>query len=392
MSLYISTIITDNHLDKRFLSKIIQMKKYLFSFLFVFTSFLVSIPASAQVNSIGELMRGGIEDSNLLLENYLKPYTNGFGAGLNTGWNNSARPYRTLGFDLRVNASLAFVPVADEVYDVARIEPQFTNLELFSTSGITPTIAGEDEVAGARVGQMFTHPGTGEREELYSFELPQGTGFPMVPTPMIQGTVGIPNDTDISLRLVPSVSVPNAEGQVSLFGIGAKHGLNQWIPGGKVMPIDISLQFGYTQFNFDIEAEMQPESGADIRNDFHPSEWEDQRIELKSSGYTANLLIGRNLPILSVFAGVGFQSSTMEIITKGSYPITAPNINYDPGTSPEPKAIEALVDPIDISFEGDNSVHALAGFRVRLGFIAISASYTISDYPVANVGIGFSMR
>lgn len=367
------------------------MKKFLFSFLIVFTSFLASNSASAQVNSIGELMRGGIEDSNLLLENYLKPYTNGFGAGLNTGWNNSARPYRTLGFDLRVNASLAFVPAADKVFDVARIEPQFQQLELFSESGITPTIAGDD-VTGARIGQMYTHPGTGEREELFSFELPRGTGFPLVPTPMIQGTVGIPNDTDISLRLVPSISVPNADGQVSLFGIGAKHGLNQWIPGGKVLPIDISLQAGYTQFNFDIDANVQPESGSDIRNDFDAGEWENQRLELKSSGYTANLLFGRNLPIVSVFAGVGFQSSTMKIITKGSYPITAPNASYDPETSPEPKAIEALTDPVDISFEGENAVHALAGFRVRLGFIAISGSYTISDYPVANVGVGFSMR
>lgn len=336
-------------------------------------------------------MRGGIEDSNLLLENYLKPYTNGFGAGLNTGWNNSARPYGTLGFDLRVNTSLSFVPMADEIFDVAQLEPQFNELELHpdNVTSTSPTIAGED-ISGAKLVKYYNGPNG--REELYSFDLPQGTGFPMVPAPMIQGTVGIPNDTDISLRLVPSVSVPNADGQVSLFGVGAKHGLNQWIPGGKVMPIDISLQFGYTQLSFDIEADVQPESGSDIRNDFDDSEWEDQKIELNSSGFTTNLLIGRALPILSVFAGVGIQSSTMEIVTKGSYPITAPNINYDPESSPEPKAIDALVDPVDISFAGENSVHALAGFRVRLGLITFSGSYTISDYPVANVGVGISMR
>jgi len=369
-----------------------EMKKYLFSIPVALLSFLICNPAAAQVNNVGELLRSGAEDSNLLLENYLRPYSNGFGAGLNTGWNNSARPYRTLGFDLRVNASLAFVPLADETFDVARLEPQFQNLELFSSSGITPTVAGGDDVAGARVGQQFTNPISGESEELYSFELPQGTGFPMVPSPMIQGTIGIPNDTDISLRLVPSIAVPDVDGQVNLYGIGVKHGLNQWIPGGAVMPIDISMQFGYTQFNFDIETRVQPQSGTDIRNDYDASEWENQRIELKTSGYTANLLVGRSLPVLSLFAGVGFQASTTEIGAKGSFPLTVPNENYHPSDSPEPKAIEALVDPLNVSMNGTNSIHALAGFRVRLGFFAISGSYTISDYPVANVGLGFSMR
>lgn len=368
-------------------------KKYFLLLPLLLFSFALGQKANAQVNNVGELIRGGLEDSNLLLENYLKPYTNGFGANLNTGWNNSARPYRTLGFDLRLSATLAFVPSSDEAFDVAHLEQHFQQLELFSPSGITPTIAGDD-VSGARVGQMYTHPVTGQQDELFSFELPQGTGVPIVPAAMIQGTIGIPNDTDISLRLVPSVTSPNVDGQVSLFGIGAKHGLNQWIPGGTVLPIDISLQVGYTRFNFDIETNVRPESETDnnIRDDYSADEWNDQRFELSSSGYTANLLVGRNLPILSVFAGVGFQSSTTEIATKGSYPVTVPNENFDPDSSPQTKAIEALVDPFNISVDGDNSIHALAGFRIRLGFIALSGSYTISDYPVANVGIGISMR
>jgi len=367
------------------------MKKLLLSALFVIAGSLTFMPANAQVNSVGELVRGGLNDSNLLLENYLKPYANGFGADLNTGWNNSARPYRTLGFDVKVSASLAFVPSGDRFFDVAELVPQFQELQLFSDSGISPTVAG-DNVSGATVGKMYTNPATGEQEELFSFALPRGTDFPFVPAPMIQGTVGLLHDTDISLRLVPSVTAANVDGQVNLFGIGAKHGLNQWIPGGEVLPIDLSVQVGYTRFNFDIETNVQPESGADIRNDFDPSEWDGQQFELTSSGYTVNLLVGRNLPIIGFFAGVGFQSSTTSIATKGSYPVTVPNENFDPATSPEPKAINSLTDPFNISVDGDNSLHALAGFRVRLGVISVSGSYTISNYPVANVGVGVSFR
>lgn len=353
--------------------------------------FLTYGNAHAQIDDVGELLRSGVNDSNLLLENYLRPYVNGFGANLNTGWNNTASPYKTLGFDIRVNAALAIIPSSDEFINILELENQFQELEVFSSSGLTPTIAGESE-SRAVLGRTFFNEATQQQEELFSFEMPDGTGFGYAPSPMIQATVGIIKDTDISLRLLPSLSAPDVDASVSLFGIGAKHGLNQWIPGGAVLPVDLSVQLGYTQFNFDIQTDVQPESGNDIHNTFAASEWENQEIAIESSGYAVNFLVGKTLPILSVFAGVGFQSSTTDISASGSYPITVPNENYNPISRPEPKAIDAIVDPISISVDGTNSVHALAGFRIRLAIIAISGSYTISDYPVANVGVGLSFR
>lgn len=365
-----------------------SLRTVLLTFLFISLS---AGFAKAQVNNVGDLLRSGIDDSSLLLENYLKPYANGFGANLNTGWNNSARPYRTLGFDLRVNAALSFIPAGDEFFDVARLEPQFQEIELFSTSGVTPTVAGESN-SRAEIGRTYINPSNGQREELFSFELPDGTGFSYAPSPMIQATAGLIRDTDLSLRLVPSVSAPDVDGSVSLFGLGAKHGLNQYLPGGALLPVDLSIQLGYTQFNFDIGTDVQPESGSDIYNPYDDSEWENQEVTLKASGYTVNLLVGKNLPVLSVFGGLGFQSSTTDVNVKGSYPVTVPNEEYDASSNPDPKAIEAITDPLNLSIDGENSVHALAGFRVRLGFIAVSGSYTLSNYPVANVGVGLSFR
>lgn len=213
-----------------------------------------------------------------------------------------------------------------------------------------------------------------------------------MPAPVIQASLGVPADSEISVRYVPPVTSGNVDGSVSLYGLGIKHGLNQWFPGGAAFPVDFSIQLGYTEFNFDIDTDVQPENGSDIRNDFTAEEWENQTIELQTSGFVGNLLVGRNFPFISLFAGAGIQSSTSDIITKGSYPITVPNANYDPSTSPETKAIESVRDPFDLSIDGENSIHALAGFRIRLGILALSGSYTIADYPVANVGIGLSFR
>lgn len=367
------------------------MKKLLIVPFLTFLMFFSVDETRAQVGNVGDLVRSGVDDSNLLMKSYLEPYVNGFGANLNTGWNNSARPYKKFGFDLRINAAIAFIPTSDEFFDIGALQSQFQEVEVLNGVDFTPTVAGESDTR-AIIGRTFTNPSTGQQEELFSFELPDGTGFGYAPTPMVQATVGLIKDTDISLRLVPTVNTPDVDGQVSLFGIGAKHGLNQWIPGGDLLPVDLSVQVGYTKFDFNIQAEVNPETGSDIYNSFNASEWEGQEIVLKSSGYTANLLVGKSIPIVSVFGGVGFQSSTTDIAANGSYPLTVPNENYNPTTRPEPKAVESVTDPIDISVEGSNSVHALAGFRVRFGFIAISGSYTLSNYPVANVGVGLSFR
>lgn len=367
------------------------MKKILSVSTILLSLLLFTVNTQAQVNNLGDLLRSGIEDSDLLLENYLEPYTNGFGANLNTGWNNSARPYKTLGFDIRVNAAFAVIPSSDDFFNIALLEPQFQEIEILNGADFTPTISGE---SGSRaiIGKMYENPISKRQEELFSFELPDGTGFGYAPSPMIQATVGLIKDTDVSLRLVPTVSTPSVDAEVGLFGFGAKHGINQWIPGGALLPVDLSVQFGYTKFNFDIQTDVQPESGLDINNPYDAAEWENQEVALESSGYTVNLLVGKSVPILSVFAGVGFQSSNTDVTVNGSYPITVPNENYNPSTQPEPKAVEAIVDPLSISVDGSNTVHALAGFRIRLGFIAVSGSYTLSNYPVANVGVGLSFR
>jgi hypothetical protein len=225
--------------------------------------------------------------------------------------------------------------------------------------------------------------------------MPEGTGYPYVPAPMIQGTIGIIKDTDISLRYMPTVTFEDIN--TSLFGFGVKHGLNQWLPGGSVLPVDLSVQLGYTNLTSDFGFEVDPEEGQDIYNPYagNPSLWDDQALELEATGFTGNLLVGKNMPIISVYGGVGFQTSSMTLKSPGSYPVTVFNEDYNPVDNTEEtreKIIERLDEPIDLSFDGSNSIHAMAGFRLRLSLLTISGSYTLSNYPVANIGVGLSFR
>lgn len=360
------------------------------SVLLVCLAVLSAPKAQAQLGDAGEMLRAGTTDANLLLENYLKPFGAGLGADLNAGWVNSAKPYRTLGFDFRVHVGVALVPGSERSFNVDQLN--FQNLQRVDGPAVSQTAFGED-IPGSVLGVFVHNPYSDQSEEVTRFTMPEGMGYPYVPAPMVQLTVGAVKDTDVTLRYMPTVSFD--ELNVNLFGFGFKHGLNQWLPGGGTLPVDLSVQMGYTRFNSDFSFDLLPESGPDVYNPHAAAIWNNQSAELKANGFTGNLLAGKNFPVLSLYGGIGFQTSGITLITPGSYPITSFNPGYNPADTSEEtreRRIERIDDPIDLNLSGETSMQAMAGFRLRLGFFAVSGSYTLSKYPVANLGVGISFR
>lgn len=345
---------------------------------------LVSTPAKGQISDVGAIIQAGANDASLLAREYLAPAGKGFGAGLNAGWFNSAKTHQTLGFDISIKASLAIVPDSDKEFDVTGLS--FQRLELESGSPTTtPTLAGDSDAA--RSSFVIRETVGGNTYTIGNFTMPEGTGVGYVPTPMIQASVGLIKNTDVTLRYFPEYE--NEEyGRISLFGLGVKHELNQWLPGGKLLPVDISVQAGFTNLEVDGNLDV-PMPSADDNGGYTAADFEGQKITTKTSGWTANVIVGKTLPILSVYGGVGIESATMEIKTVGNYPVEVPDTNNPGQTTIESIAGEDL---FNFEIESDNKVHALAGIRIKLAFLTISADYTLSKYPMANAGIGFSFR
>jgi len=350
-----------------------------------------SSPVFGQFENAGDILRAGTEDANILLKEYLRPLGEGFGTDLNSGWFSTAKTHKFLGFDLTVNASVAFIPDSDQLFDLSALNLQ--EVELVSNGPTSPTIAG-DEVPGAVIGSIERNPVNGER--LFEFQLPEGSGFPYIPAPMVQASVGLIKNTDLTVRYLPEISLPN-DIDLDLFGIGIKHEITNWFPGGKALPVDISLQAGYTNISASIDFEVLPRVDTDTKNEFDASVWEGQQGSIDTDAFTANLLVGKTLPVLSVFGGVGYQTSTVDLTTPGSFPVTVPNEDFDPALPPSnpdsnPKRIARVENPIDISYDDNGSFHGVAGFRIRLLILNISGSFTLSKTPVGQVGVGIGIR
>lgn len=351
-------------------------------------------PSYAQVGDVGRILQASADDANTLVQAYLKPFGSGFGASLNSGWTNTAQPHKTLGFDLTVSSGLAVVPKTDKTFTIPEIG--LKELEVSNGPSTLQTINGKSDVATTSLASYETI--NGQRRKLFEFDMPTGTGFGYVPAPEVKGAVGIVKDTELMLRFVPEVDIGDY-GTFKQYGFGAKHGINQWLPGGKLLPVNLSVMVGYTKQTVSSGFEL---TGQDIIVDpnntenpyaSQPSTWDGQKIQIETEAYTFDALVGKSLPVISVYGGVGYEVSAMSIGTPGTYPTIGANPAYQGGSNNEKPLIVKTIDkPIDVEIDGQNGMHLLAGFRLRFTFLHISASYKLSKYSTFNAGVGISFR
>lgn len=346
---------------------------------------IVSGNAFGQISQVGKLIEGGVNDANLLIEEYLTPLGFGFGANLNNGWYSTAKTHRFLGFDLMVSAHGAFAPEEAEFYDINALELENVRVKAGSEPEV-PTIIGKEVDTPSFVEITSQNPFTGERTAVDEFELPNGVDLPMVPSVMIQASVGIISNTDLIFRFFPETAVGDDIGKAKMYGFGLKHNLSHLF-AGSVVPVDLAAMFGYTSFQAQAEVDEQRH---DSSLPGFSGEYDDQEIEVEASAWTANLLISKKLAILTFFGSLGIERSTVDLKVKGNFPV---KVIEDDVTSPNygNEVIRDIEDPVDLTFESPNSLRATVGMSLSLTILAIHASYTMAEYPVLTVGAGISV-
>ena len=323
--------------------------------LFIFM-FSAQQNAHAQLGDIGDFLQAGSEDATKLTRAYLSPLPTGMAAGLNSGWNGSAAPKKTLGFNLDFKITGVLIPSGDQSFDVNNLNLSQLSLAA-GENPEAPTLAGSNSNGPQLVYTSTNQP---------AFQLPSGTGVSLIPAPMIQAGIGLIKDTDITVRFVPEVEVGDY-GDFSVIGGSVKHGLTQYLPAEKLIPVDISLQVGYTQVNLNANLEA---AGAG-----------DQRVETTTTAWVVNALVGKSLPVISFYGGLGIQGGSQDVDVLGTFDV-------DPGVGGPAQ----ITDPISYTAENDATLHVLGGFRLRLGVLTFYGEGTVGNFTAINAGVGLSFR
>ena len=325
------------------------MKKYLFTLLVAF----IGLNTFAQItDAYPSILAEDIKQAEKLLETYFTPMAESFGAGLNSGWYNTAKPHSLGGFDLTFTLNTVIIPNSAKKFNIVDAGgTTFTSSEteastIFGSSEVTPmTYNMEGDLA---IGQG-------------DFEMPGGFKTPAIPLPMIQAGIGLIKNTAIDIRYMPMLNVGDNI-NVNLFGVGVKHDLLQWIPGiGDAIPMSLSLQGGYTSLNSELKLEIDNAL---------------QKVSLKTKATTINLVASKKLLMMTGYIGLGYNSATTTFATDANFDLGG--IQFD--------------EKIEVAFESNKNLRTNIGLRLNMTVVTIQADYTFAEYPTATLGLGVSLR
>ena len=261
---------------------------------------------------------------------YLNPLAGAIGTTLNSGLYRSAYIPKT-GFTIAIEFPVMGLYFGDDDKTfTATTEAGFSPQQ----TAEAPTIIGDTKavIVDGDGGTQFAFPG--------GFDV----GSFALTAPQLR--IGSVFGTEAMIRFVAFKVGDNDLGNVSLFGLGFRHSLSQYM--GPVPPIDLAASFFWQSFKLG-----ENESGEDLT---------------KTNTYSFGIQASKHiLPILTPYTGLYYNSYTMDV-------------TYESEVAGEE-------DPIDLTFD-DGYVQWAIGVEFNLAVLNIFVEYNVSSYNSLAFGLG----
>lgn len=328
-----------------------------------------------------DLIRAGASDGSQYLEAYMEPAMISLSNGLASGWMNTAKNHKLFGVDITVSANFAQIPNELTNFNFRNADYEAFQLDGSLNEGPLPTFGG-----GEAQNSLFIEAGTtididgtpytfNERVNIGAIDgIGSDLPFTAVPTPTAQLGIGLFKNTDLKIRFVPTISSDGSE--MSLFGIGVMHDIKQWIPGLKLVPIDIVGFAGTTKLSASIDIDDVDDADFAISG---------ASAEMEVSATTIQLMASKKLAIFTPYVGIGYNITSSSVNVKGEYRFKDPvPLNSEPD--------QVINDPVSLNFNGGSSPRITIGGQLKLLVLTLHADYTIQKYNTFTAGIGISVR
>ncbi|RAJ33083.1 DUF6588 family protein [Pedobacter cryoconitis] len=352
------------------------MKKEL---ILIFTSLLLAVNSIKAQTGFEQLIKAGPNDATKLVDAYGRPLLKGLGAGMNSGWTNTAKTLGLFHFELRATATAVVVPVSERSFNVTQIGLSSNIRPANLNQVITPTFSGDKHVNGPAMDIYDTNG-----NKLTSFNMPGGLFEDVVPTPQLQFTLGLFQNTDVTVRAFPKVKLNKGIGSVSMIGFGIKHNLIQdFSAGGNSMPFDFALAFNYSRLHYSKKLNLQPEDFLVPSDPQESSDFSTQEIYGNLDNYLFQAIFSKEFSFFTPYISAGYNISKTELGLKGNYPI----IN---GVKDSQISYTTFADPVNINATYIKGFRADMGFQLKFPVLTLFASYGVANnYKMLNAGIGF---
>jgi len=324
---------------------------------------------------------GGPANLDYLVGGYVGPVAEDLGSLLNNAWYNTAENHKRFGFDLSVSLSTVFINSSSKYFNVDN--SKLSGIGYLGTippaPGMPTSYGPATEVpsftynGGSNNGLIFDGPGGGN----ISKDMPIGS----LAVPTIQGGIGLFANTDLRFRFTPAVTIGGTE--VKNWGVGLMHDIKQHIAGMKELPFSLSLLLGYSNMTTTTTMagnyETSPGSGS----------YDGQQSIGETTAFTAQVLISKSIPVLTFYAGVGYNSSSTSYSVMGDYYVDHTYISG--GQLPLVTPL-TLKDPFKRDFTS-NGFRLTGGIRFKFGPLFLNGDYTLyGGQGLFTMGLGFTVR
>jgi hypothetical protein len=338
--------------------------------LFIYLSFSVS-SFSQNFENLEYLLLASQEDQSLLFKEYLNPLVTSVNFGMGSGWANTAKTHKVLGFDITISLNTFFIPSEAKKFSTTGLS------SITSSSDYLPTVLGGNTNETLSVSINDDSTVFPPNEYSATFIAPSGIESDLylntLITPNIQISIGLPFKTDLIVRYVPTTSSKSTD--ISLKGVGIKHNLLQHFgPADKIPLIDLSLLIAYS--NYSIDYDFQKTSSLNGVG---------QRATMDMNNYTAKVISSIDLNLITFYTSVGYSKGVSNLSVLGSY-----DLSYNVADNSE-VIVFNVVDPLEVGWKKE-SLSGNAGISFNLPGIKLFADYTIQDYNSLTVGASIGIR
>lgn len=341
----------------------------------------ISITSYAQIG-FEELLKAGPADATTLVSSYGDPLFKGFGLGMNSGWTNTAKTLGFLRFDIRVTGTAVVVPSSSRSFDVTKIGLSNHLLPTNPNDVLSPTFSGNTDSHGPSM-DLFDDYGN----KITSFNLPSGVLKAFVPSPQLQVTLGLPLNTDVTLRGAPKITLNHDLGSITSIGFGIKHNIMDDFTGGKGdhKPFDLAFAISYNNIKYQKELNLQPIEGTVPDDPEQVKDFTTQEVYGAFDNYLVQMIISKELSFFTPYLSVGYNTSKTRFGIDGNFPIPT-------GISGDQISYTTYSDPVKIDLTHVRGFRADMGFQLKFPILTIFGSYGLADgYSMVNAGIGIGI-